>query len=78
MPSKPMTPEQYRKMRERIGTQAEAAELLGVHPQTMSDRERGVERITTEASHAIRWVAQGGEAAPKKRMNRGAKRGGEK
>jgi DNA-binding XRE family transcriptional regulator len=54
----PMTPDQYRALRERIGSQADAAEALGVDRMTISRRERGVLPIDREAEMAIRHVAE--------------------
>ena len=43
----------YRTERERRGTQAGVAALLGVDPQTISRRERGEIPITHEAALAL-------------------------
>lgn len=53
-----MTANQYRKIREGIGTQEEVAAMLGVHAQTISKRERGVEPISTEAALALEKLAE--------------------
>lgn len=52
-----MTPAEYRALRESVGTQSAVAERLGVHPQTVSDRERGKIRVTQEAALALRALA---------------------
>lgn len=51
-----MTAKQYRALRQGIGTQREVSRMLGVNKNTLSDRERGVNRITKEAELAIRWA----------------------
>lgn len=51
-----MTANAYRKIRERIGTQKTVSKVLGVTKNTLSDRERGVYRITREAELAIRYA----------------------
>ena len=49
-----MTGERYRRARLLLGlTQRKLAEYLGVHPQTISDRERGKHPLTREAWLAI-------------------------
>ena len=49
-----MTGERYRRARRLLGlTQRKLAEYLGVHPQTISDRERGKHPLTREAWLAI-------------------------
>ena len=52
-----MTPDEYRGLRRSIGTQSQVAERLGVHPQTISQRERGVLEIDDEAALAIRRLS---------------------
>lgn len=50
---------EYRKQRERAGlTQKQLAERLGVHPMTISKRERDAMTITREAQIALRQVAE--------------------
>ncbi len=49
-----MQPEEYKATRERIGTQAEVARLLGVNRVTVAKRENGTMTITNEAVLAIR------------------------
>lgn len=51
----PTTPEEYKAARERLGTQAEVAEALGINRVTLANRERGAAGypITTEAALAI-------------------------
>ena len=48
-----MQPEQYKATRERLGTQAEVARLLGVNRVTVAKRENGTMTITSEAVLAI-------------------------
>lgn len=53
-----MSGEEYRALRERVGSQREAAERLGVHRQTISQRERGVLPVDREAELALRCLAE--------------------
>jgi DNA-binding XRE family transcriptional regulator len=48
-----MTPEEYKAIRERIGTQAEVAAMLGVNRVTVAKRENDTMTITNEAVLAI-------------------------
>ena len=48
-----MTAAEYKATRERIGTQAEVAAMLGVHRVTVAKRENGTMTITNEAALAI-------------------------
>jgi hypothetical protein len=48
-----VTPAQYRKERQRRGTQTQVAKLLGVHWMTISRRERGELPINREAGLAL-------------------------
>lgn len=48
-----MTATEYKVTRERLGTQAEVARLLGVNRVTVAKRERGAMTITNEAVLAI-------------------------
>ena len=48
-----MNPEEYKATRERIGTQAEVAAMLGVNRVTVAKRESGTMTITNEAVLAI-------------------------
>lgn len=53
----PMTAAEYASLRGEAGlTQAELAELLGVHKMSISKRERGVRAIDREAEIALRAV----------------------
>ena len=45
---------EYKATRERLGTQAEVASLLGVNRVTVAKRERGTMTITREAELALR------------------------
>lgn len=51
-----MTAQQYRRLRVQVGSQAAVARKLGVHVQTISQRERGLLRIGPEAEFAILWL----------------------
>lgn len=53
-----MKPTQYAALRRSVGTQAEVARMLGVHPITVSQRERGASPITPEAALAMRKLAE--------------------
>ena len=48
-----MTPEEYKATRERLGTQAKVALMLGVNRVTVAKRENGTMTITNEAVLAI-------------------------
>lgn len=48
-----MTAAEYKATRERIGTQAEVAAMLGVNRVTVAKRENGTMTITNEAVLAI-------------------------
>lgn len=48
-----MKPEDYKAARERLGTQAEVALLLGVNRVTVAKRESGAVEITKEAGLAL-------------------------
>jgi DNA-binding XRE family transcriptional regulator len=58
-----MKPEAYKAARERLGTQAEVAALLGVSRVSIARRETGTRPVTREA-----WLAL--LALPKKRKAR--------
>jgi transcriptional regulator with XRE-family HTH domain len=49
-----MSPKEYRSERQKRGTQISVAALLGVHPMTISRRERGEMEIPREAEIALR------------------------
>jgi transcriptional regulator with XRE-family HTH domain len=50
-----MTPAEYKQERQRRGlTQAALAALLGIARETVSRREKGHDKITEEASLALR------------------------
>jgi len=51
-----MTAEEYKRLREAIGTPSEVAALLGVSRMTIHNRERG-RTITPEAAMAILALA---------------------
>jgi DNA-binding XRE family transcriptional regulator len=48
-----MTNKEYRDLRKVMGTQKLVADLLGVRIETVSNRERGVYNITSEAKLAM-------------------------
>lgn len=48
-----MTPAEYKKIRENLGTQAAVAPLLDVHRVTLAKRESGAWEITREAALAL-------------------------
>lgn len=48
----------YRKLREKIGSQSETAELLEVHPMTISKRERQENPVTREAELALLYLIE--------------------
>lgn len=50
-----LTPHAYAIGRKNLGSQAEAARLLGVHPTTLSRRENGRLPVTREQALAI-WA----------------------
>lgn len=54
-----LTPAQYRKLRERVGTRREVAERVGVAEDTIRKREAGMDGypITREATLAMLAVA---------------------
>lgn len=56
-----MTADEYKALRKRVGPQTDVAERLGVHPMTVSKRERGVLPITDEAAIALRCLAEHGD-----------------
>lgn len=57
MKGKFMTPDQFKATRKRLGfTQAELAEEWGVHVQTISKWERGVDPISPFAAYAFLFI----------------------
>lgn len=54
-----MTHDQYKKEREKSGTQEFVSKLLGVHRTTIARRETQKMDITVEAELAIKGLAQG-------------------
>ena len=52
-----MTSKQYTAIRQRLGTQAEVAAMLGVSRECVARRETGKGRLTTEAQLAIKALA---------------------
>jgi len=59
-----MNKEQYRAMRERIGTQAEVSAQLQVSRVTVAKRETGTMVITKEAALALSALAGSGKIKP--------------
>lgn len=53
-----MSPDEYRTLRQRLGTQVEVAKLLGVHYRTLSKRERGEISVSPEAEIALRCLLE--------------------
>ncbi len=53
-----MTPEQYKSTRQRLGTQAKVAAMLGVSRECVSRRETGKDPLTKEAQLAIKAITQ--------------------
>jgi transcriptional regulator with XRE-family HTH domain len=51
-----VTPEVYRDLRQSVGSQTYVAGKLGIHPQTVSNRERGLYAVTREALMALWYV----------------------
>lgn len=49
-----MTHKHYKTLRQRLGTQAEVAAMLGVSRECVARRETGKDRLTTEAQLAIK------------------------
>lgn len=60
-----MTPDQYKRLRKKIGTQAEAATKLGVTRETINKREAGSMLITTEAAAALSQLSKRKTRKPK-------------
>jgi DNA-binding transcriptional regulator YiaG len=56
-----MTPSEYKALRQKLGTQQQVADLLGVHRVTIADREAGRKPISREADYALTWVASRSE-----------------
>lgn len=54
----PMSSDEYRVLRERVGTQTAVAISLEIDPQTISRRERDELVVTREAEFAIRHLAR--------------------
>lgn len=52
-----LTSAEYKRLRVQLGvSQVRMAELLGLHAQTVGNRERGAGSIDTEAVYAIRYL----------------------
>lgn len=59
-----MSPEEYKALRESVGTQPRVADLLGLSRPTIAGREDGTRRITEEAAIAIRELARTAKKRP--------------
>ena len=70
-----MTSVEYKAARERLGTQAEVASLLGINRVTVAKREGGA-LVTREAEIAI--LALRRPKKPRKQGNAELRHGGEK
>ena len=53
MAAKTMDYKEYRETRKRLGSQQKVAQWLGIHKQTISNRELGKYSITSEAVLAL-------------------------
>lgn len=60
-----MTSDEYRKLRQGLGTQERVAEALGVRRNTVARRERGELPIDGEAELAMRYLAEHGLSTSK-------------
>lgn len=65
-----MTPAQYRRVREGIGSQEQVARLLEVSSATIAHREQGTTRIRLEAAYALERLAQMGRKRPSPAVRR--------
>ena len=52
-----MTAKKYKKLRKKLGTQTEVAELLGITRHTIGLRETNEVAISKEAELAIRFLS---------------------
>lgn len=59
-----MTADEYRALRERLGSQSRVARALGVDKMTVSRRERGTRPVVREAALALRYVADHPDMVP--------------
>jgi DNA-binding transcriptional regulator YiaG len=59
-----MTRDDYRKLREQLGTQEQVARALGVTSSTVARREQGKVPVTREHEYALYWVAWKGGKLP--------------
>ena len=76
-----MEPEQYRKVRESIGSQVLVANKLGLNKMTISNRERGRYHISREAELAIMHLYNFGVTSSMEMlevMNKDVQRNGDK
>lgn len=56
MAAKTMDYKEYRETRKRLGSQQKVAQWLGIHKQTISNRELGKYSITSEAVLALTYL----------------------
>ena len=73
-----MTATEYKATRERFGTQAEVARLLGVNRVTVAKRENGTMTITNEAVLAIQSLRRPRRVSKSENVPALAQSGGEK
>lgn len=59
-----LTPDQYRKLRERVGSRAEAADVLGVAADTIRKREGGVQGYPIDREATLALLAVSGVWTP--------------
>jgi DNA-binding transcriptional regulator YdaS (Cro superfamily) len=55
-----MTPSEYKTLRQKLGTQQQVADLLGVHKITVAKREGGALPISRESALALENLAARG------------------
>lgn len=53
-----VTPDQYKRLREKLGTQEEVAAKLGIARTTIARREVGIVPLTREAELALRALVK--------------------
>ena len=54
--SETMNHNEYRRLRKKLGSQVRVARWLGINKQTISNRERGIYGITSEAGLALIYL----------------------
>lgn len=65
-----MTPAEYRRLREKIGSQDTASKILDVTVASVARRESGTQRIRREAEFALRWAVQEEKRHPSPKVTR--------